>query len=185
MSNNKQAQLIKGYWVVETNRWNADIYTQEQAEVYANTLVNCTNCINCSYCSNCHDCSYCNYCSSCHDCIYCSSCISCHDCSSCHECSSCHDCRYCRNCNDCIFCSDCISCSYFKENPERIISPKIGSRHKHTTYYWTKDHEQIVCGCFKGTLEDFEKAVEKKHGDNQHGIDYKNWIQKVKLYKNK
>jgi hypothetical protein len=42
-----------------------------------------------------------------------------------------------------------------------------------------------VCGCFKGTLDDFEKAVEEKHGDNQYGIEYKNWIQKVKLYKNR
>jgi hypothetical protein len=40
-----------------------------------------------------------------------------------------------------------------------------------------------VCGCFKGSLLEFEKKVEKTHGDNEHGIDYKNFIQKVKLYK--
>jgi hypothetical protein len=191
MSNNKQAQLIKGYWVVETNKWNANIYTKEQAEKYADTLINCTNCINCSYCINCHNCL------NCRDSSYC------HNCRNCLNCSYCHDCRdssYCRDCHDCY---DCID---FKENPERITtSQKIGSRHQHTTYYWTKEreqivcafyehqhtttyystqeHEQIVCGFFKGSLLEFEEKVKETHGDNQHGIDYKNWIQKVKLYK--
>jgi hypothetical protein len=184
MSNNKQAQLIKGYWVVETNKWNADIYTREQAEKYADTLINCTNCVNCNNCRNSSDCINC---SDCIDSSYCSFCSFCHDC---HDSSFCRNCSFSSYCIDCCFCSSssyCIDCSYchgFKENPERITSPKIGSRHKYTTYYWTKDHEQIECGWFKGTLEDFEKAVEEKHGDNQHGISYKNWIQKVKLYKN-
>jgi hypothetical protein len=164
MSNNKQAQLIDGYWVVGTNKWNSNMYTQEQAEKNADTLVycrGCSNCINCGYCSGCSDCRGCS------------------------NCSNCSNCSYCSNCSNCINCGYCSGCSGFKENPERITSPKIGSRHNHTTYYWTKEHEQIVCGCFIGTLDDFEKAVEQKHGDNQYGIEYKNWIQKVKLYKEK
>ena len=213
MSNKTEAQLLHGYWVIETNKWNASIYTKDQAEKYADTLINCTDCIDCSncsscsycsdcigcsgcsdcssciycrYCSNCSSCSYCSYCSRCSGCSDCSSCIYCRycsNCSSCSYCSRCSDCSYCSYCSRCSDCSDCSSCSGFKYNPERITSPKIGSRHQHTTYYWIKDYEQIVCGCFKGTLEEFEKAVEEKHGDNQHGIDYKNWIVRVKLYK--
>jgi hypothetical protein len=210
MNNNKQAQLFKGYWVVGTNKWNANIYTQEQAEKCADTLIDCTNCVNCRNCNDCNDCrncincrncsncSFCRYCINCRDCNDCRNCSECSDCRNCGYCSDCTDCRYCRNCSDCgdcvdchdcsfcSYCYDCIDCSYchgFKENPERITSPKIGSRHGHTTYYWTKEHEQIVCGWFRGTLEDFEKEVEEKHRNNQHGIDYKNWIQKVKLYK--
>lgn len=152
MSINKKSQLVDGYWVVGTNKWDTDIYTQEQAEKYAGTLFNCSNCINCSYCRNCHDCYYC------HSCNYCNYCHSCHDCYS------------------------CLDCSDFKTNPERITSPKIGSRHNHTTYYWTKEHEQIVCGCFIGTLLEFESKVKETHGDNQHAKDYFNWIEKVKLY---
>jgi hypothetical protein len=189
--NNKKAQLINGYWVVETNKWDANIYTKEQAEKYADTLINCTNCVNCN---NCRNSSYCINCSDCIDSSYCSFCSSSISCSFCSFCHDCHDSSFCRNCSfssyciDCCFCSSssyCINCSYchgFKENPERITSPKIGSRNGHTTYYWTKDHEQIVCGCFIGTLEDFEKAVEKTHGNNQQAHDYLKWIERVKIY---
>ena len=60
---------------------------------------------------------------------------------------------------------------------------KIGSREDQTTYYCTDEHEQIVCGCFKGTLQEFEKRVKSVHGDNQHGQDYMRWINAIKAYK--
>ena len=41
MSNNKQAQLLNGYWVVETNKWDAYTYTQEQAQQYAEFCIRC------------------------------------------------------------------------------------------------------------------------------------------------
>lgn len=81
-------------------------------------------------------------------------------------------------------CSDCSECSYFKTNPQRMTSSKIGSRNSQTTYYWTNEHEQIICGCFKGTLDEFEQRVKKIHGDNEHGIAYQKWIDKIKIYKN-
>ena len=59
----------------------------------------------------------------------------------------------------------------------------MGSRDSQTTYYWTKEHEQVVCGCFKGTLSEFEAKVKETHGNNKHGIDYMNWINKIKAYK--
>ena len=40
-----------------------------------------------------------------------------------------------------------------------------------------------MCGCFEGTLEEFELKVKETHGDNQHAQDYHKWIQRVKLYK--
>ena len=85
----------------------------------------------------------------------------------------------CWNCSDC---GDCRSCSDFKTNPERITSPFIGSRDSQTTYYWTDETEQIVCGCFKGTMENFEDAIKETHGDNEHGEAYMNWIKRVKNY---
>ena len=142
-----ETQKIDGYWVIRTNKWDANIYTQEQAEKYADTLINCENCTNCRDCRNCR---------------YCIDCI---------------DCSYCRNC------SDCSDCSYFKSNPQRITSPKLGSRNSQTTYYWNDENEQIVCGCFKGTLDEFEEKVKKTHGDNHHAKDYLKWIDAVKFYK--
>ena len=164
MSNNK-TQLLNGYWVIGTNKWDANIYTQEQAEKNAETLINCTNCISCSYCSDCSDCR------------------SCRSCSYCSYCSDCSDCSYCSYCSSCRSCSDCSYCSDFKSNPERITSPKIGSRNSQTTYYWNDEKELIVCGCFKGTLEEFEAKVKKTHGDNQHAHDYFKWIERINLYK--
>jgi hypothetical protein len=60
----------------------------------------------------------------------------------------------------------------------------MGSRKSQTTYYWTAEHEQVVCGCFKGTLQQFKEAVAKTHGENKHGKDYRAWIVKVERYKN-
>ena len=59
----------------------------------------------------------------------------------------------------------------------------MGSRESESTYYWTEYNEQMVCGCFAGTLDQFAKAVEETHGDNEHGKEYKNWIEAIKAYK--
>lgn len=151
-----ETQKIDGYWVIGTNKWIASIYTQEQAEKYSATLINCENCIDCSSCS---------------------------DCSDCRNCRGCSDCIDCRNCSNCGDCSDCSDCSSFKTNPQRITSPKLGSRNTHTTFYWNEDKEQIVCGCFKGTLKEFESKVKETHGDNDHANGYLKWIDAVKFYK--
>jgi hypothetical protein len=131
------AILKDDYWVVGTNKWTASIYTKQQAEKLAATLINCDNCIDCSYCSSCSDCSSCSYCSSCSD---------------------------------------------FKTNPERITSPILGSRSSQTTFYWNAEREQVICGCFKGTMQEFEDKVKQTHGDNEHGRAYLQWIEKVKTY---
>ena len=122
----KEAILIYGYWTVDSNKWDAEVFTKEQSEKNATTLINCSNCSDCS---------------------------------------------------------DCSDCSYFKTNPERITSAKIGSRNSQSTYYWTNEHEMIICGCFSGTLQEFENKVKEKHQGNDHEIAYMNWINKIKAYK--
>lgn len=123
MSNNKQIQLLDGYWVIGTNKWDAKIYTEEEAVKYADTLINCHNC------------------------------------------------------------SDCSDCSDFKENPERITSPLLGSRNSQTTFYWNDKKEQIVCGCFQGNLEEFEMKIKEMHGENKYAQGYLKWIEKIKIYR--
>lgn len=90
--------------------------------------------------------------------------------------------RHCKVCTDCTDCSSCAGCQDFKDNPERVVSPRLGSREGTTTLYFNKDMTQVVCGCFLGSLEEFEIAVENKHGNSKYGIDYKNWISRVKKY---
>ena len=134
----QETKQIDGYWVIGKNKWNAHIFTKEQAEKYAATLINCENCIDCS------DCSGCSYCSG---------------------------------------CLDCRDCSYFKTNQQRITSPTLGSRKSQTTYHWNEEKEEIICGCFKGTLEQFRAKVKETHGDNEFAQGYLKWIDAVKFYK--
>ena len=60
----------------------------------------------------------------------------------------------------------------------------IGSRHSDTTIYFDKTKTTVVCGCFIGTLEEFEKKIKEKHGNNEYAKKYFAWIKKVKKYIN-
>lgn len=162
-------EKINNYWVDSNgNKWLSSTNSKEQAEEYSSSLISCKDCIDCIDCRGCTGCTDCTNCKDCRGCSYCSDCINCTDCSDCINCTDCSDCR---------------SCSDFTENPERIVSKKIGSRKSSTTYYWTKEHEQIICGCFSGTLQQFEDRVKEVHKDTIYVTEYLNWIARVKLYK--
>lgn len=88
------------------------------------------------------------------------------------------------NCSYCSGCCDCRDCSYccdYKSNPERIVSPVLGSRQSQTTIYFLTDNIQVVCGCFRGNLEQLQEAVTNKYG-TEH--EYHTWINRVKTYIN-
>lgn len=139
------------------NTWSAKKFSFEEAQKAAASLVNC------SYCSDCSDCSHCSHCSDCLRCLSCS---------------------YCSDCSGCSYCSDC---SDYIKNPERIISPILGSREEaQTTVYRGYTPEgasiQVICGCFRGNLEAFEAAVTARHGGNEYGAQYIAFINKVRAY---
>ena len=49
----------------------------------------------------------------------------------------------------------------------------IGSRQGMTTFYRCKDGLiRVNCGCFNGTLDDFEEAVRETHAGNEHEKAY-------------
>lgn len=163
-------KLINNRWVDDNNNsWSAELETEESAIAKSKTLIDCSYCKGCSYCIGCNVCSDCSYCRGCIDC---------------RNCSYCRDCKGCRCCSDCSDCSYCSYCRGFNSNPQRITSPKIGSRNSQTTFYWTDNHNQVVCGCFTGTWDDFKLKVDKTHVDNKYGRQYKKWIQAVEFYKN-
>jgi hypothetical protein len=66
--------------------------------------------------------------------------------------------------------------AYLKIKSNPIISIKqignIGSRGGYTVAYRCEKSIQINCGCFWGTLEEFEEKVKVNHGDNEHGREY-------------
>lgn len=64
-----------------------------------------------------------------------------------------------------------------------IWCSKIGSRLDTTTAFIEKDGGvKIVCGCFCGMLNEFEKKVEETHGDNIYGKEYKAFIDLIKIH---
>ena len=59
----------------------------------------------------------------------------------------------------------------------------LGSRYGTTTIYRNKDEGiTVVCGCFLGTLEEFEAKVKETHGDNLYGREYLKLIELAKLH---
>ncbi len=61
------------------------------------------------------------------------------------------------------------------------MSPVLGNRKSQTTIYFLAGNIQVVCGCFRGNLEQFQEAVTEKYG-TEH--EYHTWIDRVKNYIN-
>lgn len=67
-------------------------------------------------------------------------------------------------------------------NADYCCFQSFGSRYGTTTVFREKDNGLCVrCGCFNGSLSDFEKAVKRTHGDNEFGKIYKAIIEVIKL----
>ena len=99
----------------------------------------------------------------------------------CSACRDCRDCSACSACSDCRDCSACSDCRDYKSNPCRFVSKKIGSRKSNTTIYWLDGNEQVICGCFRGNLNEFENAVNKTHANNLTYLsDYTKLIELVR-----
>ena len=74
-------------------------------------------------------------------------------------------------------CSYCRGCSYYKLNPQRYTTPKVGSRNSQKLIYWTNKYDvQIICGCWRGCIADFEKRVKEVHAKTGHLKPYLNQI---------
>lgn len=56
----------------------------------------------------------------------------------------------------------------------------IGSRDDYTTIFHTDKGILIQCGCFNGTLEEFETKVKQTHQGNKHEKDYMAMIEFAK-----
>jgi hypothetical protein len=63
------------------------------------------------------------------------------------------------------------------------MTERIGSRKSSTVFYKSEGHGEchVSCGCFKGTLTEFEKRVVGVHGDSGHGKRYAQEIAIAKM----
>ena len=60
-----------------------------------------------------------------------------------------------------------------------IISAKIGSRSDNSVYLVL--HDKMKCGCFRGTLQEFENQVHNRYElGNKHRIEYDTFIELCK-----
>ena len=63
-----------------------------------------------------------------------------------------------------------------------ITISNIGSRYGVTTFFKTQNGcIGVTCGCFSGTLDEFIRAVEKTHGNNEYGKIYRSAIKLARL----
>lgn len=89
------------------------------------------------------------------------------------NCRNCSDCSYCRNCHNCHNCSD------FNINPQRYVTPKVGSRDDNTTIYWVGNDVQVVCGCFRGNVDEWEAKIKETHKYNKKHL--KDYLEQVEI----
>ena len=58
----------------------------------------------------------------------------------------------------------------------------FGSANRHTHAYLTKENKvEITCGCFRGSIEEFEKRVEETHSGTIYEKQYKAIINVIKI----
>ena len=58
----------------------------------------------------------------------------------------------------------------------------FGSVNRHTHAYLTKENKvEITCGCFRGSIEEFEKRVEETHSGTIYEKQYKAIIDVIKI----
>jgi hypothetical protein len=61
------------------------------------------------------------------------------------------------------------------------VSRPIGRENRQTSVYWLGEKIQIVTGCFKRDLNEFEKAVEETHEKgSKYRSEYDKLIETIK-----
>ena len=59
----------------------------------------------------------------------------------------------------------------------------FGSHNRSTTMFRAKDGNICVsCGCFSGTLEEFENKVKETHGNNKFAREYLALVEAAKIH---
>jgi len=72
-----------------------------------------------------------------------------------------------------VICGD----AYIRSMDDYCTIQGIGSKHRPTTFFNTSKEDgkyevSVKCGCFNGTLAEFEDRVKMTHGDNKYAKEY-------------
>lgn len=68
-------------------------------------------------------------------------------------------------------------------NTDYLCFTGPGSCNRNTTFFKCRDgHIHVSCGCFSGTLPEFENKVKETHGDSKYGKEYLACLEVVKIH---
>jgi hypothetical protein len=68
-------------------------------------------------------------------------------------------------------------------NADYIYLKGFGSHNRNTTMFRTKGGNIAVsCGCFSGTLQEFESKVKETHGNNKFAREYLALVEAAKIH---
>ena len=68
-------------------------------------------------------------------------------------------------------------------NADYICLKGFGSHNRSTTMFRTKSGNICVsCGCFSGTLQEFESKVKETHGNNKFAREYLALVEVAKIH---
>lgn len=77
----------------------------------------------------------------------------------------------------------CNGDSFIKKTRDYLTVGPIGSRDGTTTFTRDKENNIVVtCGCFYGTVDEFEEAVNKTHVNNLFAKEYRAVIELAKIH---
>ena len=68
-------------------------------------------------------------------------------------------------------------------NDDYICIKGLGSYNRNTTFYKCKDgHIDVVCGCFRGNLNEFVAKVKDTHKNSKYAKEYLAAVEVVKIH---
>ena len=104
-------------------------------------------------------------------------------CGSALVCGSARVCDSARVCGSALVCGSArvAMMARITKSSDYICFTSIGSREGNTLTAWRDVCGiGVNCGCFTGTLKEFEKRVKETHGNNEHGREYRLAIKLIK-----
>ena len=73
--------------------------------------------------------------------------------------------------------------AWIRSETDYLCFKGLGSQNRNTTFFKCKDgHIHVSCGCFSGSIQEFETKVKKTHGDSKYAKEYLACIEVVKIH---
>lgn len=88
-------------------------------------------------------------------------------------------------CGDSWVCGDAVIYGNAKisGNADYLCFKGLGSSNRNTTFFKCKDGSiGVICGCFSGSLVEFQVKVKETHGDNKYAREYLKAAEIVKIH---